>query len=271
MKGHITERVLNHTYYVLTERAKIDLDFLILTVSAAIICALGFKMNSAAVIVGAMVVSPLLYPIICAGAATCRADWNEFVQSIGAFAAGFTAAVAAAAVIGLFYATAFRSEIIDRLSESVLDYFLVALFSGVAGTYAFFSPKIHGAVAGIAISVALIPPVVMLGPWQRGRNLSRRNRDGRLSTSDFRGPNRALGTQTIGVQTCRSLSHGWLAFGYPGDGEADLCQTGNSEVARGYLRDVDNSSGDEWTTVCNPDHGRSAVFGILNVDQRSEW
>ena len=163
MKGHITERVLNHTYYVLTERAKIDLDFLILTVSAAIICALGFKMNSAAVIVGAMVVSPLLYPIICAGAATYRADWNELVRSIGAFAAGFVAAVAAAAVVGLFYATAFRSEIIDRLSESVLDYFLVALFSGVAGTYAFFSPKIHGAVAGIAISVALIPPVVMLG------------------------------------------------------------------------------------------------------------
>ena len=36
-------------------------------------------------------------------------------------------------------------------------------FPGVAGTYAFYSPKIHEAVAGIAISVAVIPPVVMLG------------------------------------------------------------------------------------------------------------
>ena len=44
-----------------------------------------------------------------------------------------------------------------------MDYFFVAFFSGLAGTYAFFSPKIHEAVAGIAISVALIPPVVMLG------------------------------------------------------------------------------------------------------------
>ena len=43
------------------------------------------------------------------------------------------------------------------------DYFLVALFSGLAGTYAFFAPKIHLALTGIAISVALIPPVVMLG------------------------------------------------------------------------------------------------------------
>ena len=76
---------------------------------------------------------------------------------------GFFAAIAAAAVVGLFYATAFRSEIVERLSEGVIDYFFVALFSGLAGTYAFFSPKIHAAVAGIAISVALIPPVVMLG------------------------------------------------------------------------------------------------------------
>ena len=36
-------------------------------------------------------------------------------------------------------------------------------FPGLAGTYAFYSPKIHEAVAGIAISVAVIPPIVMLG------------------------------------------------------------------------------------------------------------
>jgi uncharacterized hydrophobic protein (TIGR00271 family) len=163
MRGHITEKVLSDTYNVLTERAKIDLDFLLLTVSAAVICALGFKMNSAAVIVGAMVISPLLYPVICAGVATYQADWSEFVRAVRTFAVGFGCAVAAAFIVGLFYATTFRSEIIERLSEGVWDYFFVAFFSGLAGTYAFFSPKIHDAVAGIAISVALIPPVVMLG------------------------------------------------------------------------------------------------------------
>lgn len=145
------------------ERAKIDLDFLLLTVAAAIICALGFRMNSAPVIVGAMVISPLLYPVICAGAATYQADWSTFIRAARTFAVGFVAAVAAAVVIGLFSATIFRSEVIDRLSASGMDYVLVALFSGLAGTYAFFSPKIHEAVAGIAITVAVIPPIVMLG------------------------------------------------------------------------------------------------------------
>jgi len=163
MRGHITEKTLCDGYYDLTERAKRDLDFWVLTVAAAIICALGFKMNSAPVIVGAMVISPLLYPVICAGAATYQADWSAFIRAIRTFAVGFFAAIAAAVVVGLFYATAFRSEIIDRLSESIGNSVLVAFFSGLAGTYAFFSPKIHEAVAGIAISVALIPPVVMLG------------------------------------------------------------------------------------------------------------
>lgn len=163
MRGHITQKILNDSYYDLTERAKIDLDFLLLTVAAAAICALGFKMNSATIIVGAMVISPLLFPVICAGAATYQADWSAFFRAVGTFAVGFLAAIAAAVVVGLFYATTFRSEIVDRLSESIGDYILVAFFSGLAGTYAFFSPKIHEAVAGIAISVALIPPVVMLG------------------------------------------------------------------------------------------------------------
>ena len=163
MTGHITKKILKGSYRDLIERAKIDLDFLLLTVAAAVICAFGFRMNSAPVIVGAMVISPLLYPVICAGAATYESDWSALRRAVATFAVGFVAAVAAAVVVGLISATTFRSEIVDRLSASNMDYFLVALFSGLAGTYAFYSPKIHEAVAGIAISVAVIPPIVMLG------------------------------------------------------------------------------------------------------------
>ena len=163
MSGHITEKILHETYCDLTERARIGLDFLVLTVSAAAICALGFRMNNAAVIVGAMVISPLLFPVICVAVATYQADWRESIRAAGTFAVGFLAAITAAVVVDLFHATDFRSEIVDRISASHMDYFFVAFFSGLAGTYAFFSPKVHEAVAGIAISVALIPPVVMLG------------------------------------------------------------------------------------------------------------
>ncbi len=163
MIGHITEKILHDTYYDLTQRTRIGLDFLLLTVSAGVICALGFRMNNAAIIVGAMVISPLLFPVIFAAAATYQANWNDIFRAVGTFAIGFLAAVSAAVVVGVFQATEFRSEILDRINSAMVDYFFVAFFSGLAGTYALYSPKIHDVVAGIAISVALIPPVVMLG------------------------------------------------------------------------------------------------------------
>jgi uncharacterized membrane protein len=128
IRAHIARKALHDSYSDLTERAKIDLDFLLLTVVAAIICAFGFKMNSPSVIIGAMVISPLLYPVICVGAATYQTDWSACTRAIGTFAAGFLAAVAATIVVDLFYPTTFRSEIVDRLSENMIDYVFVAFF-----------------------------------------------------------------------------------------------------------------------------------------------
>ena len=93
MRGHITEKILHDTYYDLTQRAQISLDFLLLTVSAGVICALGFRMNNASIIVGAMVISPLLFPVICAAAATYQANWSDFFRAVETFAIGFLAAV----------------------------------------------------------------------------------------------------------------------------------------------------------------------------------
>ncbi|MGB8365524.1 MAG: DUF389 domain-containing protein [Rhizomicrobium sp.] len=160
---NITRKSLRACYRDLAERASIDLDFLLLTVVAAVICTFGFRMNSASVIIGAMVISPLLYPVICVGAATFHRERGPFLRAAATLAAGLLSAIVAAAIVSLFATTRMRSEIVDRVSMQAVDYLFVALFSGVAGTYAFFSPKVHEAIAGIAISVALVPPVAMLG------------------------------------------------------------------------------------------------------------
>lgn len=160
---NFTREALRKSYDDLRIRSKVDLDFFVLTISASIICAFGFNMNSASVIVGAMLLSPLLYPVICVGVATFLLDISTLVRSSTAFAAGVLLAIAVAAVVRSVLPSAPQSEIAERLLTNRVDYFVVAMVSGLAGTYAFFSPKIHEAVAGIAISVALIPPVIMLG------------------------------------------------------------------------------------------------------------
>ena len=120
-------------------------------------------MNSPAVIVGAMVISPLLYPVIAVGVSIFWGDWPTFRRSIVSFAIGLCLALLVSLLINAAIPSETRSEIADRLATVPSFYFLVAFLSGQAGTFAFFWPGIIEALAGIAISVALVPPVVMLG------------------------------------------------------------------------------------------------------------
>jgi len=159
----ITKEGLIKSYKSLIERARLDLDFIFLTAGAAAICSFGFKMNSPAVIVGAMVISPLLYSVVSIGASFFEKDWKSFKSGLVTLSVGLMIAIGVATIINLFFFINHQSEIVDRLSSAPVDYFLVAFFSGLVGTFAFFWPDIIEAVAGIAISVALIPPVVMVG------------------------------------------------------------------------------------------------------------
>jgi uncharacterized hydrophobic protein (TIGR00271 family) len=147
----------------LIERIQLDFAFVILTISAAGICSFGFEMNSPAVIVGAMVISPLLYPVIAVGVSIFWRDWATFKRSIMSFAMGLGLTLLVSIFVNAVIPAETRSEIADRLSTVPVYYFIVAFLSGLAGTFAFFWPRIIEALAGIAISVALIPPVVMLG------------------------------------------------------------------------------------------------------------
>jgi uncharacterized hydrophobic protein (TIGR00271 family) len=159
----ITRESLEASSRILVNRAKLDIDFVLLTAGAAAICSFGFRMNSPAVIVGAMVISPLLYAVVSVGVASFRKDWKIVTQGISTLALGMVSAGGMAVSINLFFQTDHRSEIVERLSSSPVDYFFVALFSGLVGTFAFFWPDIIEALAGIAISVALIPPIVLVG------------------------------------------------------------------------------------------------------------
>jgi uncharacterized hydrophobic protein (TIGR00271 family) len=159
----VTSKSLQQSYQHLIARARIDLAFIVLTMSAAGICSFGFEMNSPAVIVGAMVISPLLYPVIAVGVSIFWRDWATFRRSMISFAIGLGLALLVSILINAAIPSETRSEIADRLFTVPTFYFIVAFLSGLAGTFAFFWPRIIEALAGIAISVALIPPVVMLG------------------------------------------------------------------------------------------------------------
>ena len=132
---------------------------------AAGIATLGLVLNSPAVIIGAMLISPLMNPILASGLALATGD---IVLGLRAF---FNLVLSCAAAIGfavlLVVILPFRemtAEIAARTQPNVLD-LLIALFSGAIGSLA-ICREVKGVVTsipGVAIAVALMPPLCVVG------------------------------------------------------------------------------------------------------------
>lgn len=162
-KVPISKKSINKSYIELVERGKIDVDYIFLTAIAAIVCTLGFEMNSPSVIIGAMVIYPLLCSPILVGVSVFWKDRKAFFRGCVALLVGIVVAVTISIIFNIIFPSHYTAEITGRLSTLPLHYFLVAFFTGLGGTFAYFWPGIIETITGIAISVALIPPLVMIG------------------------------------------------------------------------------------------------------------
>jgi uncharacterized hydrophobic protein (TIGR00271 family) len=136
--------------------------FAVMTLLSAGIAVLGLLLSSPAVVIGAMLISPLMDPIIGLGFAVATFDGTEIRRSGTALIVGTVIAVAFCALIVVFSPIqTVTSEISARTRPNLFD-LLVALFSGLAGTYAMIRGR-HGAIVGVAIATALMPPLAVVG------------------------------------------------------------------------------------------------------------
>lgn len=131
---------------------------------AIFIASLGLNVNSTAVIIGAMLISPLMGPIIGLGLAIAINDLELLKQSFRNLAAATLISVLTATVY--FYITPLdeaQSELLARTSPTIYDV-LIALFGGAAGILA-LSMKGRGGnvLPGVAIATALMPPLCTAG------------------------------------------------------------------------------------------------------------
>jgi uncharacterized hydrophobic protein (TIGR00271 family) len=159
----ISSKSLRNSYEMLRSRSELDFDYVFLIVLASIICFFGFKMNSPAVIIGSMVISPLLYSLVSAVSSVFYLDFKTLLKKLFSLTVTLLLMIFVSFIFGRIFEFPVSTEVTDRLLTSNTDYFMVALFSGIAGTFAFYWPGILETVTGIAISVALIPPVVLMG------------------------------------------------------------------------------------------------------------
>lgn len=142
-----------------------DLVYWLQIIFAAGIATLGLVLNSPAVIIGAMLISPLMNPILASGLALASGDLVLGLRA--AFNLFLSCAAAIAFAVLLVVLLPFRemtSEIAARTQPNVLD-LLIALFSGAVGSVA-ICREVKGVVTsipGVAIAVALMPPLCVVG------------------------------------------------------------------------------------------------------------
>ena len=130
--------------------------------SACGIAALGLLQSSVAVIIGAMLISPLMGPIMAMGMALARLDTRAFRSAAATLAIG--AALSVAASVLIVWVSPLKDatpEILSRTRPTLLD-LIVALLSGFVGAYLTVNRK-GGAIAGVAIATALMPPLAVVG------------------------------------------------------------------------------------------------------------
>ena len=143
--------------------AKFSESFGVLMILSTILAATGLFMSSGPVIIGAMILAPLMAPIIALSMGVVRYEQNMLQTALKTIFWGTATALA----VGTFYAwlmplSTVTPEIAARLNPNLLD-LMVAIVSGIAGAYASARAEVAKSLAGVAIAVALIPPLSVTG------------------------------------------------------------------------------------------------------------
>jgi uncharacterized hydrophobic protein (TIGR00271 family) len=144
--------------------------FSVLLFLAAIIATMGVLGDSTATVIGAMIISPLMTPIMATAAALVMGHMRRAGRAFLTVVLGVTGVIALSYFLALCYTLIIggvvnfgvNTQILARVSPRVID-LVAALASGAAGAYCMSREDISDSLAGVAISISLVPPLCVVG------------------------------------------------------------------------------------------------------------
>lgn len=147
----------------LRENARPSQNYVILMILSVVLATLGVFANSSPVIIGAMILAPLMSPIISFSMGVLRQDKNliknSFITILVGIGVGYLFAILFTLITPI---NEINAEITSRIKPNIID-LGIAVVSGAAGAYAFSKEEIAKTLAGVAIAVALVPPLAVSG------------------------------------------------------------------------------------------------------------
>jgi uncharacterized hydrophobic protein (TIGR00271 family) len=141
--------------------------FATLMILSTMIASFGLISNSAAVVIGAMLVAPLMTPMLALAASLMYAQMRRFLGSLMVIVLGTLGAIVTGWIVarvagGTLAASSLSPELIARTAPSLLD-LGIAVAAGLAGGYVLTHKGASASLPGVAIAVALVPPLATVG------------------------------------------------------------------------------------------------------------
>ncbi|MCC9135139.1 DUF389 domain-containing protein [Pontibacter silvestris] len=160
---HASTEEFKGLFSILRVNAKVSGSFLTLMVLSTLLATLGLFSNSSPVIIGAMILAPLMAPIISLSMGVLRQEKSLAFTSAKTIGYGLLVSYLAAVFVTLLMPLHdINEEITARIRPNLLD-LGIAIVSGIAGAYAHAREEVAKTLAGVAIAVALVPPLAVSG------------------------------------------------------------------------------------------------------------
>lgn len=139
---------------------------------AAVIASMGVITDSTAVVIGAMLVAPLMTPLMGMAISLVMGWPNRLLRAATIALSGIVFAISIGVLLGLFMSadidTATNSQILARISPTTFD-LITAIAAGAAGAYGLSRPDVSDSLPGVAIAISLVPPLTVVGiAWSQG-------------------------------------------------------------------------------------------------------
>ena len=198
---HATSEEFKDLFTLLRTNSQTSSTYLVLMALSTMIASFGLFGDSAPVVIGAMILAPLMGPIISLAMGMLRQDGLLIKNSLITIFWGL--------VVGLFFSIVIslitpleilNDQILARIRPNLLD-LGIAVASGIAGAYAYSKEEISKTLAGVAISVALVPPLAVAGIGI-----------GWMDREVFGGAMLLLGTNLAGITMAAALTFLLLGF-----------------------------------------------------------
>ncbi len=158
--------VIDNLFFEPPEATQKQVGFWVLLVLSTAIATLGIIADSTAVVIGAMLVAPLMTPIMGVSAAIVNGWPKRVATSFATVAGGVGVSIATAWIVTAWtpqlVPIAANSQILSRTSPTLVD-MMIAVAAGAAGAYATVDRRVSSSITGVAIAVALVPPLGVVG------------------------------------------------------------------------------------------------------------